>query len=499
MVVLPPVDEPPAFAKNYIFWWSNLALDLNRLTITVGGPQNNPASASRALGIFHLAIHDAYFAILPSPTFTTYLTPNSADATIGLPAVPGIKNKDVAQQAVNGAANTVLRQLYTTRSASIANSATDQLAQFIQQGLNSIANLDTLSDGYRFGIKVGQVILNLLDIQPGEPGFDQGSYRPPGSNANPVRYKFDDDPTNPIRIVPVDPNNPSGPTRAIRVYTAPFYGQTAKRLASQYSINGVPTEHIIGDPPVGFGVKEVEQYNFAFQEVYRQGGAQALDTTVRTPAQTAQGLYWAYDGTNLLGTPPRNYNLILRRIAWDRKPAGANDGDAVNADFVRLFALANAALADAGIFAWKEKYTFEFIRPLQGIREDFAFGNAQADPFWLTLGAPDTNTFGFPFKPPFPSYPSGHATFGGAFFQMARLYYRQRDNLTFAVDGPDKIGFAHTSEELNGISRDLRQAYDPNQPITDQQGTVRTKVPRKFNSLWDAIFDNALSRVFLGE
>jgi len=311
---------------------------------------------------------------------------------------------------------------------------------------------------------------------------------------------FDDDPVNPIREVPVDVNNPSGPKRAIRVYTAPFYGQTAKRLASQYSINGVPTEHILGDPPVGFSVINggVDQFNFALQEVYRQGGAQALDTTIRTPTQTAQGFYWAYDGTNLLGTPIRNYNNILRSIAWARKPTGPITSDAVNADFVRLFALANAALADAGIFAWKEKYTFQFIRPLQGIREEFAFGDPLGDPFWLTLGAPDTNTFGFPFKPPFTSYPSGHATFGGAFFQMVRLYYRARDNLTFPVDGPDNIGFTHVSEELNGISRDLRQPYDPNHPITDQQGVVRTKVPRTFTSLWDAIFDNALSRVFLG-
>lgn len=210
-------------------------------------------------------------------------------------------------------------------------------------------------------------------------------------------------------------------------------------------------------------------------------------------------MYWAFDATNLLGTPIRNYNLILRQIAWDRKvTTGTATSDPANADFVRLFALANAALADAGIFSWKEKYTFQFIRPLQGVREDFAFGNQAADPFWLTMGAPDTNTFGFPFKPPFPSYPSGHATFGGAFFQMLRLYYHKRDNLTFALDGPDTIGFSHLSEELNGISRDLRQPYDPNMPITDQQGTVRTKVPRSFTSLWDAIFDNAISRVMLG-
>ena len=189
MVALQPVDEPQEFNTNYILWWNSLALDLNRLTITLQGPQGNPASASRAIGIFHLAIHDAYFAILPSSGISTYLTPNG-DMTMRLPTLPAIKNIDVAREAVNGAANTVLRQLYTTRSPTVANASTDQLTQFIQQELNSIPGpaFQTISDGYRFGVLVGQAMLNLLDIQPGEIGFNQDSYRPPGSNDKPVRY-----------------------------------------------------------------------------------------------------------------------------------------------------------------------------------------------------------------------------------------------------------------------------------------------------------------------
>ena len=57
--------------------------------------------------------------------------------------------------------------------------------------------LDTLSRSYRFGVAVGQVILAALDIKPGAIGFDQDSYQPMRG----VKYKFDDDPTNPIRIV----------------------------------------------------------------------------------------------------------------------------------------------------------------------------------------------------------------------------------------------------------------------------------------------------------
>ncbi|KAL8743526.1 MAG: hypothetical protein Q9184_008102, partial [Pyrenodesmia sp. 2 TL-2023] len=141
------------------------------------------------------------------------------------------------------------------------------------------------------------------------------------------------------------------------------------------------------------------------------------------------------------------------------------------------------------------KYTYEFWRPLSGVRND---QGPHADPFFLVLGAPDTNSNRISFKPPFPAYPSGHAVFGAAFFQSARLYYKRRDNLHFADDGPDSISFSFVSDELNGISRDLRQPYDPNLPITEQVGTVRTRVERHFPSLWSAIFENAISRIWLG-
>lgn len=162
---------------------------------------------------------------------------------------------------------------------------------------------------------------------------------------------------------------------------------------------------------------------------------------------------------------------------------------------MRAFALFNAALADAGIFAWQEKYCFEFWRPLSGVRFD---PTSAQDPFWFTEGSPDTNSNHFNFKPPFPSYPSGHSTFAGASFQILRLYYKRRDNLPFADDAPDDIAFDLISDELNGISRDLYNTYIPSQPITDQLGDVRTLVPHHFGSIWDAMFDSALSRVFLG-
>ena len=387
MVVLPPVNEPAEFNTNYVLYWNSVALDLNRLVTTLSGPLNGPPGASRVLGILHLAIHDAYFAIHPDPKKPTYLSPTSSDPSTQLPAVLGATD---ARQAVAGAANTVLIQQYTTPSSNVATATTIQLTQFLQNAVSAFPSLDTLSSSYTFGVAVGKAILNDLAIKPGEPGFDQDSYRP-----TPGKFKFDDDPTNPVKIVPVDINNPSGPQKAIHVYQSPFYGMTAKRFAVQGSINGTKTEHVLADPPTA----DLTEYYSAFDDIYREGGAQVLDTTRRTPEQTSNGLFWAYDGSNIIGTPLRLFNQIIRQVAWSHKPAGATD-EKTNADFARLFALFNASLADAGIFAWQEKYCFEFWRPLSGVRDD---DTPLADPFWLTLGAPETNSNQIPLKPPFPS------------------------------------------------------------------------------------------------
>lgn len=280
MVVLPPTNEPVEYNSNIILYWNNVALDLNRLTHSIGGPQGGPTLSSRVLAILHLAIHDAYFAIKPSPNFGTYLDPNAPEESpYRLPPVLGATDY---HNAVAGAAVTVLRQQYATPSPNIAFNTTDQLSQFIRNATRGFPGLDALSSGYRFGIDVGNAMLNLLAIKPGEPGADQGDYRP-----TPGRYKFDDEPSHPVRIQPINPNDPNGPTRAARIYNAPFYGLTVKRFAVQHVVNGVSVDHVIANPPVGFGMEDIIEYNDSVRDVIRMGGEPLSNATKRTPNQTA--------------------------------------------------------------------------------------------------------------------------------------------------------------------------------------------------------------------
>jgi vanadium chloroperoxidase len=478
-IPLPPTEESADFSRNYILHWNLAALDLNRVSHSVGGPQTGPPLSARTLGMVQLAVHDAYFAIHPSSTFATFLTPNSEDAEYCLPNLNGA---DDARQAVAGAAYAVLALLYLQGGASISNNATAQLKDVLDRFVaQTPGGVDLTSTSYQFGAAVGTAIFQLL-FHP--PGVTQEGYHP-----TPGRYKFDDEPTHPVVLVPVDPNEPNGPKKPFRQYHGPFYGKTAKRVATQ-------SEHMIADPPgLRSNADEGAEYDDAIADVRRMGGAIALNSTKRSPDQTARGHFWAYDGSNLVGTPPRFYNQIIRHIAVQYKQDADLESETNNADFARILALTNAAMADAGVFSWREKWEFEFWRPLSGVRNDLRPDHG--DPFFLSLGAPSTNTNDIPFKPPFPAYPSGHATFGGAMFQMMRRYYNGRIG-TWTPHEPDNISFEMVSDELNGINRDLRQPYDPTTPITDQPGIVRTRVPYKFASLWEAIFDNAISRVFLG-
>jgi vanadium chloroperoxidase len=488
--------SPEDVKRNAIplFYWNWVGLEMNRITHSLGGPHTGPTMSSRALGLLHLAMHDAWFYYKPghmvgNETVNPYLGPLPA----GEP-VPGRK-----EVALSAAAITVLDALYRNTGAGISTIARDQLVSLLNKLIQSAPfNFDTLDAGFGFGQKIAHRILTRLGVKAGEIGADQAHYQPKEG-----RYYFRDEPVNPVKISNIDPEHPERGTKPVRTYHGPYYGTTVETFAVTD-----PNALELAPPPKDASAsspEDIAEYEAALREVVRLGGAHNAADTTRTPGQTAAGLFWAYDGANLIGTPPRLYNQILRTIAWERAD---KDPDVALDEYIRLFALANTAMADAGKFSWREKYRYEFWRPLSGVREhhshhttwdaEHASLQTGGDPFWESLGAPETNTNKISFKPPFPAYPSGHATFGAACFQMTRLFYKKARGLNFEDHCVDEISFSFVSDELDGYSRDLHQSYDPALPIADQPGTVRTRLTRTFPSLWHAIFENAISRIFLG-
>lgn len=526
MLILPDVsgDESDLAIKNTfpVLYWNHAALEMNRVTHSLGGPQTGPTMSSRAIGLLHLAMHDAFFATLLSSsgaaTHQPYLRSLRTDGaqvpdptgTVAV-ALTGIANTlEGANKALTGAAVLMLDRLYRSRGPGISAVAHQTLADALSKLIAEYGPLvDTLSPEHRFGELVANLIFAQLAVKPGEIGADQGRFEPRQD-----RYAFRDEPSNPVRRVPIDPDLPERGDTPVRIYHAPFYGETVASFAVSDD-----DLHRLAEPYVWYGKvpssQDLSRYQASVHEVRRRGGAPDQGSTHRLPDETAAAIFWAYDGANLIGTSPRLYNQIVRVIAWERLVSKDPKDQASNEQLVRLFAICNAAMADAGKFAWREKYRFQLWRPLSGVREhDLASGPAappnsgsshladEADPFWLALGAPETNTDRITFKPPFPAYPSGHATFGAACFQMLRLFYANA-NGTQACTMPipqqvDELDFSFVSDELNGQSRDLRQPYKGDQPIADQPGLVRTRIVRKFDSLSHAIFENAFSRIWLG-
>jgi hypothetical protein len=138
-----------------------------------------------------------------------------------------------------------------------------------------------------------------------------------------------------------------------------------------------------------------------------------------------------------------------------------------------LFALVNTAMADAGIASWESKYHYQYWRPVTGIRN--AVSPLHADPTFYPLGAQDTNASGPDFTPPFPSYTSGHATFGAALFEILRKFW------------PDTTPFTFISDEWNGKNKD-----DDNPTIP------RPLDPHSYKSFSEAETENAQSRIYMG-
>lgn len=225
-----------------------------------------------------------------------------------------------------------------------------------------------------------------------------------------------------------------------------------------------------------------------FQADFDKVAAKGIDQRgagTRTYEEELVGIYWGYDGPPELGTPPRLYLQVVLGVL-DAVEA-AKRGALSTAEELQVIAGVGIALADAGVDAWHYKYSPEHMmwRPVLGIRRAVT-GNGTAIPGWLPLGRPDTNGLGQTLTPDFPAYPSGHATFGAAAFQLLRLFLVHKGLAKFDPQGVDNVDFDFVSDEYDGCNTDPRTQLP------------RELVTRRHSSLWQAIVDNSVSRVYLG-
>ena len=402
--------------------WNEVAIDTSGVDHTppapgnprVFGEQLGPGRSSRAMAIVHIAVFDAMNAIVGGYQSYSGLRPAPAETS--------------AAAAIALAAHDTLIRLYPSQAAG--------LDDLLVEDLGAIPDGRAKANGINLGHAAARAILARR--------VDDGSRHPEPyvgvdfiTSDAPGKWRQDPISQSPLAL------------GAHWGEVAPFVLRSGDQLRVQ--------------PPPDL---DSRAYAVAFLEVKAFGGDGVITPTVRTADQTVTGVFWAYDGTPSLCAPPRLYNQIATHIAEQRRTGPI--------ELARLLALINVAMADAGIAIWESKYHYEFWRPVTGIREPDGNRNTVQDPNYSPLGAPASNLNGPNFTPPFPAYPSGHAGFGGALFQILRHFY-----------GTDHIRFTFVSDEFNGETR-------------DNNGHVRPLVSKSFSTLSEAEQENGQSRIYLG-
>jgi hypothetical protein len=431
---LNPPSTPTSTLGRYLLW-NEIALDTTAIDHTPDtqdpecfGEQLGPTRSSRAMAIIHIAMFDAVNAIAKQYVSYTGIPPVSGDVSM---------NRAVAQ-----AAHDTLVALYPgqqTRLDSIFNADI----------VNIHGSREAIAAGAELGMEAAAAILSLRLNDGSE--LPEPQVLPNPKNPNGVCNSGDPS-CVPANTAPglwqIDPI--SGLTVALGAH----WGQVKPFVMTSSDQFRAPA------PPT----LTSDSYHLAWNAVYAIGGDPAHGTsTIRTALQTNIGVFWGYDGTPGLCAPPRLYNQIVRAIALQQKMLNVPE-------IARLFALANTAMADAGIASWESKFYYQYWRPITGIRN--AAPPLTADPTFYPLGAPDTNTGGPNFTPPFPSYTSGHATIGGSVFEILRQFW------------PDNTPFTFVSDEFNGLNKDVN-------------GNIMPLWIRHFQSFHEAARENAQSRIYL--
>lgn len=337
-------------------------------------------------------------------------------------------------------------------------------------------------------VVAGAAVTTLKAMYPKYTAYIDDSYGGPDN----VRFNYGEEIANALLASRVGDGSdtvltaPQNPAPAIGRHRADPFAPSQSRLGPVWGSvkRFTGTTHKPLAPYPGAGTTNLlanAKYKQDFDEVRDYG---AVGRNKRSAAQERIGVYWGYDGAMNLGVPPRLYNQIARKLVASLSLNLARTAE--------LFAQVNVAMADAGIDAWHWKYQYDLWRPVVGIRYE---STPDADPFWAPLGAPQTNVSGrYTLTPGFPAYPSGHATFGAALFQTLRLALATGTGpITLAeVLAEETAGadipaehFTFVSDELDGIS-------------TDSDGSVRQLTPISFKSFARAVWENSVSRIYLG-
>jgi PAP2 superfamily protein len=397
---------PPASVTDEILRWTFYLQDILRQT------SGGPTVMSRNAAMMYLAAYDAVNSITPVGQ------PYRRQFTDGprCNAMAAAQRQQCLDAAVTWAAATVLERVFPAQ-ASLVQGARGTEDGRIGTGL-------AVDLGRAIG---GQAANELLNVRANDNSQNSTSY-PDGTEPGAWR------------------RTPIGCPAAI----SSNWGSVRPFAISSGSAFRLPR-------PGGFtSYAALLSSSLYAQQVNEVQSLGRFNSTARTAAQTQIAFFWAND---VQGTyHPPGQHLDHTRIVSQQRGLTLQQN-------ARLFGLVAIAMADGAITAWDSKYltAIDLWRPETAITLAATDNNPATTPdaSWAPLSVLPN---GQRFSPCFPAYTSGHATFGGAWAAVMRLFF-----------GTDNISFTGTTDDPNAAG-----------------------VTRQFPSFTAAAIEDARSRIFLG-
>jgi len=351
--------------------WMQMALDF------ISAREKDPAAASRAYALVAVAAYDATVATWKAKYRYNRRTPD----VVAQLTTPGPDPSYPSEHAaIAGAASKVLAYLFPERPALRLDEAAEQAADSrVQAG---VARRSDVEAGLALGRSVGDEVIKYGKADGSDVVWN--GQRPPGIGRGPQYWE-------------PQPGSTANPV-------SPLAGQWNTWVLTSGSQFRPGPPPVYGSPEFLAQAEEIVQVK------------QNL-----TEEQKKAATFWAGgQGTPL---PAGVWNQVTIAYLRDLKPS--------HPQAERVMALANVALADAGIAAWDAKFTYWDPRPENGVND---LGLEKGwEPYLV-----DT-----PF---FPSYISGHATYSGAIAEVLAFVFPSRSK-----DFHDKAQEAANSRLWGGI------------------------------------------------
>ena len=307
---------------------------------------NSPTYASRCLGYIGVTMYE-------SVVHGSSSQKSLAGQLNGLTTLP-IPDTDVDYDwtvSLNAGQAQILKNLYPHANTDIV-AAIDELESATFLAASAIVGDEVAGRSAAYGRAVASAIFEWAKADGGHEG-----------------YKFNFDPQYEF---------PKGPA----YWTAPFFGQSASSLPLHpYWGNNrtfIQANSTLAVPEiVPYSSSKNSAYASLFKEVYEKRKS-------LTGEEKRIAAWWADDPTQTASPPGHSYNLATIAITTAQS-------DIFTA--AEIYAKVGMAVADAFICCWKAKYTYHSVRPFPYIQANI---DANYKQFWP--------------EPPFPAFPSGHAT-----------------------------------------------------------------------------------------